>query len=730
MNKLTSIIVFAFIFLACANSSKAQTAKLLKHAEDYAEAGDFLKAKLTYLEILKTDSNSYKANEELGLLLVEFMNEKEVAIRYIQKALQLPNNGENKTELFLALAECQQYRGEFKEAIDTYQTCLKGVDKSEAGNLLRSQINQKIENCRYGLKNPKTKNLARYKVKNLGENINSGSSEYAPVLVKNGNALLYTTRRKENFGGKTDSRDAKFFEDMYVSYKQKGKFTKAKQFAENDPYIGAIPNTSDHDAVVSLSNDEQQLFIYKLNGLYISDLVNDVWNEPKRLPESINEPSTVEAHAFLSNDGKTLYFSSNRPGGFGGMDIYKSVKGIDGTWQKPVNLGEKINTKEDEDSPFLSKDEKTFYFASKGLLGYGGYDIFKANIDKEQINDVENIGPPFNSGGDDIYFSINADETFGFLSSNRNGGYGEMDIYSIIYFDKATEGKCTPLVNQKENDKFYIDFTSKDSILVNDSIKFDASISKIKDAAVVRSFWRINDTLVYTDTTSFVKKFTKEGKYTLRLSMAILADTAYERQDFCVTKTITVFSPKAIDDFFEPLMKKDEEKIVITGTADVATIKIDSTKKDILKIKLDPIFFDSDKSNIRKDAAKTMDANIAKMKVDKNIIIKITAHTDSKASREYNLKLSQKRADAAIAYLGKKGIKKDRILAVVAMGESQLVNDCGDDKKCAELLNQQNRRVEFKIIGSKPVPVKAGKKPVNKSGTKKTVAKKPTSKKK
>lgn len=304
-----------------------------------------------------------------------------------------------------------------------------------------------------------------------------------------------------------------------------------------------------------------------------------------------------------------------------------------------------------------------------------------------------------------------------------------MDIYSIIYFDKATEGKCTPLSNQKENENFFVDFTSRDSILVNDSIKFDASLTKLKNATIVRSFWRMNDSLIFTDTTSFTKKFTKEGNYTIRLSLAILADTAYERQDFCVTKKIKVFAPKAVDDFFEPLMKKDEEKIVIAGTADVATIKVDSSKTDILKIKLDPIFFDSDKSAIRKDAAKTMDANIAKMKIDKNIIIKITAHTDSKASREYNLKLSQKRADAAIAYLGKKGIKKDRILAVVAMGESQLVNDCGDDKKCAELLNQQNRRVEFKIIGSKPVVGKPAK-PGKKGGAKKPAAKKPAGKKK
>ncbi|MBK6836761.1 MAG: PD40 domain-containing protein [Bacteroidetes bacterium] len=724
MNKLTTIIAFIFFVSICSFTITGQTAKQFKHAEDYVDVGDYLKAKLIYLDILKTDSNNYKANEELGLLLVEFMNEKEVAIRYIQKALKLSTSNENKTELFLALAECQQYRGEFKDAIETYQTCLKGVDKSEAGNLLRSQINQKIENCQYGLKNPKTKNLARYKVKNLGENINSISSEYAPVIAKKGNVLLFTTRRKENLGGKTDDRDAKFFEDMYVSYKQKGKFTKAKQFAENDPYIGAIPNTSDHDAVVSLSNDEQQLFLYKQNGIYTSDLVDDVWSAPVRMPETINEPSTFEAHATISKDGRTLYFSSNRPGGFGGMDIYKSVKGIDGTWQKPVNLGEQINTKEDEDSPFLSKDEKTFYFASKGLNGYGGYDIFRGNIDNGNIKDIENIGPPFNSGGDDIYFSINEDETIGFLSSNRNGGFGEMDIYEIIYFDKAAEGKCNPIVNQKPNDNLYIDFTSKDSIFVNDSIKFDASISKIKNASIVRTFWRLNDSLVFTDTTSFTKKFTKEGKYTIRLSMALLTDTAYERQDFCITKNITVFNPKVIDDFFEPVMKKDEEKIVIKGTADVATIKIDSTKKDILKIKLDPIFFDSDKFAIRKDASKTMDANIAKMKVDKNIIIKVTAHTDSKASREYNLKLSQKRADAAIAYLGKKGIKKDRILAVVAMGETQLINDCGDDKKCAELQNQQNRRVEFKIIGSKPVPVKAAKTPVKKGGAKKPAAKK------
>lgn len=727
MNSIKIKLIGAFIVVCFSNLLVAQTNKLLKQAEDHVNKGEYQKAKNIYLEALKTDSNNYKINEELGLLLVEYMDEKESAVKYIVKALDLKGKAENNTELYLALGECQQYAGQFKEAIETYQLCKKGVDRSEAGVLLAAQIEQKIDNCRYALKNPNTKNLANYKVKNLGSEINSASSEYAPVIAKQGNVLLFTTRRKENYGGKTDAMDDKFYEDMYISYKQKGKFTKARQFAENDPYIGAIPNTSDHDAVVSLSNDEKQLFIYKQNGLYISNLVGESFTKPVRLPEVINEPETFEAHACLSLDGYTMYFSSNRPGGFGGLDIYRTVKGADGNWQTPVNLGASVNTKEDEDSPFLSKDGKTFYFSSKGHVGYGKYDIYKCVLEGGVVKDIDNIGPPFNSGGDDIYFSINDEQTVGFFSSNRNGGYGEMDIYGIIYFDKMQEGKCTPLSNQTPNDNFYLDFTSKDSILVNDSVKFDAGISKLKNISVIRRFWKLNDTLIYTDTTSFVKKFTKEGAYTITMNTAVLADTAYERADYCVAKKIVVFTPKAVDDFFEPLMKKGEEKIVIAGTADVATIKIDSTKKDILKIALDPIFFDSDKFAIRKDAAKTMDANIAKMKVDKNIIVKITAHTDSKASAEYNQKLSQKRADATIAYLNKKGIKKDRILAVVAMGESELVNDCGDDKKCAEEQNQRNRRVEFKIIGSKPLvqkPVKTTKQPAKKGTKPKAGAKK------
>lgn len=719
MNKNQGIF-FCFLLMFFTVKIKAQTpVKLVKQAGELALEGNFYAAKLKYLEAYKLDSNNFQVNEELGLLLVEYLDDMDLGFRHLQKAISSGKKSDKSAELQITYARCLQYKGNYNEAIDAYTKSLAFADKTPEGQLLRSDLQKHIENCKYSLQNPRVKNLARYKVKNLGPEINTAESEYAPVLVKDESVLLFTSRRKTNVGGKIDSRDNKYFEDMFISYKRLGKFTAANSFSSADSYIAAVENTDDHDAVVSVSPDGNILYLFKLNGLYQSVLGAEGWSVPARLPEAINEPNTYEAHACINENGKVLYFSSNRAGGYGGLDIYRSVKGEDGSWGAPENLGPAVNTAEDEDSPFISKDGKTLYFSSKGLVGYGGYDIFKCTLNDGKAGSVENIGTPFNSNADDIYFSINSDETIGFLASSRNGGYGDMDLYEILYFDRMNENACMPLTNQIPNEDFYIDFKSRDSVFVNDSIVFDASLSKLKNAFIVRHFWKMNDSLINTDSIRVKYKFPKEGVYTISLQAAVFADTAYDRQDYCITKTVSVFNPKAVDDFYEPLLKKDEEKITITGTADVLKIAIDSTKKDVLKIKLDPIFFDSDKFNIRKDAAKTLDANIAKMKVDKNIIIKVTAHTDSRASREYNLKLSQKRANSVIAYLNKKGVKKDRILAVVAMGEDDLINDCGDDKKCNEELNQRNRRAEFKIIGSGAVVAK----PAAKKASAKTAAK-------
>jgi hypothetical protein len=497
--------------------------------------------------------------------------------------------------------------------------------------------------------------------------------------------------------------------------------------------VKAIKNTDDHDAIVSVSNDGKTLYMFRNNGIYESNLNEGKWSEPKRMSEAINEPNTFEAHAFISNDGTSLYFSSNRPGGMGGLDIYRSTKDANGNWGTPQNLGPEINTAEDEDSPFINKDGTKFFFSSKGLNGFGDYDIFFSKVENGTFSKPVNMGLPFNSPGDDIYFSIDSLEKNGYFASARPGGFGGMDLYQVFYFDKPETQGCITLSNQNPNGELFIDFTTRDSIFVKDSIIFDSKISRLGKLGVIRYFWKINDTLVNEDSSKYVHRFNKIGKYNVTLELATLSDSTNVRMDFCLNKTVTVFDPNIVEEFFEPLLRKNETQIEIVGTADIK--KIDTTSadvKEIRKIKLSPIYFNVDKSDLRPDALKTVNKNIFNLKEFTEVVIKITSHTDATASEEYNKKLSQKRANTVINYLIKKGISKERILAVVALGEEEQV-DVKGKKLTKEQINQLNRRVEFFVVSGKKKPKKAStKSSKGKSSGKKTgtnSGKKPAAKK-
>lgn len=721
--KITPFILLCFNFFITVSYS--QVNKLVNQAEALVLKGDYIAAKEKYTSAFNIDSNNYKVNEGLGLLLFEFIDEKAEALKYIRKAIQQVKSTDTIPELYLAYAECLHFTGAYDEAINQYNKTLNYLIPDKEGELLRQLITRYIENCAYAIEHPNTKNLIRYKVRSLGPGINSKYDEYVPVVSQNENVLMYTSRRKDNLGGRKDNKDDKYYEDMFVSHKTSGKFSQSERFSFHNELVKAIKNTDDHDAIVSVSNDGKKLFMFRNNGIYESVLNEGKWSEPQRLSEAINEPNTFEAHAFLSNDGNVLYFSSNRTGGMGGLDLYRSVKDANGNWSAPQNLGADINTAEDEDSPYISADGKKFFFSSKGLNGFGDYDIFYSKMEDGNFTKPVNMGLPFNSPGDDIYFSIDSLERNGYFSSARPGGFGGMDLFQVFYFDKPETKGCITVTNQDPNAEFFIGFTSRDSIFVKDSVILDSRISKLKNLDVVRYFWKINDSLVNEDSAKIVQRFNKVGNYNVTLELATISDTSNVRMDFCLNKTISVFDPKIVEEFFEPLLRKNETLIDITGTADIKKIDtVSADVKEIRKIRLNPIYFNVDKSDLRPDALKTIGKNIAGLKEFTEVVIKITAHTDATASEEYNKKLAQKRANTVISYLSKKGISKDRILAVVAVGEAEQV-DVKGKKLTKDQINQLNRRVEFYVVSGKKKAKKAtAKKSTAKNGTKKPAAKK------
>ncbi len=278
-----------------------------------------------------------------------------------------------------------------------------------------------------------------FEINNIGAPINGVFSDFSPVVTADESALFFTSRRLRTDTaqplnkGVLSPQDGKYFEDVYVSYKD----MKTGKWGE--PELLEFCSPRSNQATISVSPDGQFLFIYKDdNGdgnIYISERDDLTYKRPVKM--GLNSDTDIntkywETHATLSADGKTLYFVSDRPGGLGGRDIYRVVKLPNGKWSKALNLGAPINTPYDEDSPFLHTDGRTLYFSSNGEKSMGGFDIFFSQLDENgNWKEPLNIGYPLNSVDDDIFFTTTVDGKRGYYSSAHAGGLGETDIYTI-----------------------------------------------------------------------------------------------------------------------------------------------------------------------------------------------------------------------------------------------------------------------------------------------------------
>ncbi|HRH11138.1 MAG TPA: hypothetical protein PLU73_06470 [Bacteroidia bacterium] len=263
-------------------------------------------------------------------------------------------------------------------------------------------------------------------IKNVGNVINTETDEYVPTITADESMMIFTHRGNKCKGDMQD--DSEKPEDVFMTVKQ------------DDAFTAPIPldsiNTDVHDAAISLSHDGHVLFIYRDNGddhgdIYQSFMVGETFTKPYKLKGQVNTYSW-DGHCSLSPDGQTLYFSSERSGGYGGKDIYKATLLSDSTWGNVVNLGDSVNTIYDDDAPFIHPDGITLYYSSKGKTSMGGYDIFQATMSIDStFKKVENLGYPINSTDDDIYFVLSATGNNGYYSSGKHGGVGMKDIYLI-----------------------------------------------------------------------------------------------------------------------------------------------------------------------------------------------------------------------------------------------------------------------------------------------------------
>lgn len=444
---------FLFAFLLISAFGFAQTEDTLKKKEKksggiFKDAGDaakmivakqklyggqFVSALNTYREVEKNSPNDATVLYYIGychFALKDFSKSKE----YLLKAEQSTVNF--NVETHLVLGKIYQIEEEFDKAIDEltkYKTSTsKDKENLNEADVLLSQC----QNAKTMMASP-----LNVLVSNLGEDINSKYDDKNPCVTADGSKLVFTSRRPESTNSPIDAEgDGKYFEDIFISNYD----STLKTFGKASHVSGSI-NTKAHDACTSISPDGKQIFIYKNDlkdkysrggDVFVSKVASGKWKTPEPLGKPIAS-SYWEGGACVSSDGKKYFFTSERPGGLGGSDIWMVVKKSKLEWDKPVNLGPDVNTPFDEAGMFLAPDGKTLFFCSNGPKSMGSYDVFKTVFNGTKWSAPVNLGYPINSGAKEGQLTISADAKYAYISSERKGGLGENDIYKIDLKDYA-----------------------------------------------------------------------------------------------------------------------------------------------------------------------------------------------------------------------------------------------------------------------------------------------------
>ena len=413
------------------NLNAQQTAKLIQNAKGEISKDNYRKA-VNILEPV-IDNAKTNINKEAvmltGFCFLNIAGEEEKAWRYLERAAILyPLNKKpsmDAIEVHLYLARSLHQNQRYDQAIVIYENLLSLVKPSKKG--LIDIINSEMQYSKNAIELVKTP--LDIKIFPLGEAINSEFEEHSPIVALDESTIYFTSNRPVK-GMEKDGGD--YFESIYVSYWRDGAWTEAKLLDLPGHYFG-------NRATVSLSADGNTLIFYQNDGytgsLFMTKHNFRGWSEP--VPLKINLDYSNETHASLSADENQILFSSDRPGGYGGKDIYVSHLLPDGTWGQAINAGPNVNTPLDEESPFLSIDGELLYFSSEGHNSMGGFDIFVSKR-REGTNEwlqAENIGYPINTANDDIFFIPTPDEQVVYYSSRRLGGIGETDLYIIAFPD-------------------------------------------------------------------------------------------------------------------------------------------------------------------------------------------------------------------------------------------------------------------------------------------------------
>ncbi|MCW3126282.1 MAG: OmpA/MotB domain protein [Bacteroidetes bacterium] len=730
--KFISVLAITLLLTYSATAQKAYVSM----GDMYFKQFDFKMALKSYARAIKKDSNNTHVIQNIAdsyRLMNDWTNAEPWYAKLATSSTASPLNK-------MYYAESLRSNQKYSEAKIAYKSYMASVP-SDASVKDRLAGIDKVSEL--------SKDRGLYTVEDM--EINSPLSDFGPAFYTNGEMFFCSNRQplgrvriEDNWTG------ANFLQVYQAKPDANGNITSAELMK------GRTVNGKYHEGPVVYNEKLQELYITRSNykkaraftssdktvKLKLYRLVylpnENRWGDQLIEAVPFNDREYSVGHAALTADGQTLYFASDKPGGYGGVDIYKSLRDQSGNWAAPINLGPSINTSGDEMFPFVSNDG-TLYFSSNGHLGLGGLDVFSTSptTTKEGWTAPENLGFPINTNKDDFNFIIDKDNKNGYFASNRDGGKGDDDIYKFIkkgiticglVYDAKTNDPIegSKVVMYEVKDERGNKLTNKDG-----NFCFSGTPKRVYKFVATKAGYLPNEVTVETDDKPVTVKIplVKEGG--INLEVLVLDKKTREPIDMANVKLINTATNKEEKQQTNPdgkafyslepnatyriegskdLPDPDYKYLTVSTTTSTVgkvppatiyvTLELERVKRGVA-IKVENIYYDLDKWFIRPDAAKELDKLVKLLQDNPTMEIELSSHTDCRATIKYNATLSGKRAESAVQYIASKGVSQSRMVAA-GYGESRLVNKCACEGTvivpCTDDQHQENRRTEFKIL--------------------------------
>ncbi|HPA86743.1 MAG TPA: OmpA family protein [Bacteroidales bacterium] len=634
---LGSTVLSSEIIAQQYHTTSAKALKFYKSGMTAFDYIDYPNAEKLFKLAIETDEGFYEAHMMLGDLLLKQRRFAEAASSY-QKAVSIDSLFYKP--VFFSMASAEMMSGNYERALIHFNEYL-ALDKTSEKNRIKAL--RDIKNCEFAIE--AIKKPVPFNPESVGEGINTSDDEYWPSITIDGQTLMFTRQSRP---GRDPARSRIAQEDFYISYRTEKVWNEATN-------AGAPLNTPQNEGAQSLSSDGTYMYFTACDrpgglgscDIFFSAFNGPGWSYPVNLGSPVNT-SWWESQPSVNADGRMLFFSSNRPGGFGGKDIWYTVMKPDKKWSAPKNLGCVINTSGDEISPFIHFDGKTLYFSSDGLPGMGGLDIyFSRMLEDSTWTEPRNLGYPINTFNDEMGLTIESGGQKAYFSSKRNEQEGK-NIYSFNLYEEVQPDPVAYLkgkVSERGSGKLL----SAEYELINLS----------------------------TGKTVFSNRTDEDGDFLVCLPSGYNYGLNISKKGYLFYSENFMF--EGDHSAVEPYIKKIFLSPVRVGE----------------KMLLANVFYEVDSWQLRKESLSELNRLCQLLIENTGVKIEIGGYTDSTGSNEHNLSLSEKRALSVVEYLVSKGIARER-LQHKGYGNASPVGD-----NITSEGRRLNRRTEVQITGIK-----------------------------